>query len=85
MRRCHVLFAAMLLPLIFRGAGKLSLDALIFSFIRNDDVKTILDLRAWSLGLLVIAAPLSILLPAFGLSVSAVAVALGGVSFFVRR
>ncbi len=80
-----LLFAAMLLPLIFRGAGKLSIDALVAYFINIDNEENILDLRAWSLGLLVIAAPLSILFPMFGLSVSAVAVALGAVSFFVRR
>lgn len=80
-----LLFMAMLLPLIFRGAGKLSLDTWIANFTRTDGKETILDLRAWSLGLLVIAAPLSILFPAFGLSTSAFALALGGFSFFVRR
>lgn len=80
-----LLFMAMLLPLIFRGAGKLSLDALMTYFINSGHQENILDLRAWSLGLLVIAAPLSILFPLFGLSVSACAVAMGGFSFFVRR
>lgn len=79
------LFAAMLLPLIFRGAGKFSLDALIANFIMNDDQENILDLSAWSLGLLVIAAPLSILFPVFGLSVSGLALAIGAISFFARR
>lgn len=80
-----LLFAAMLLPLIFRGAGKFSLDALIAHFINKDDQENILDLRAWSMGLLVIAAPLSILFPVFGLSVSGLALALGAISFFIRR
>ncbi|MGH8050284.1 MAG: HvfX family Cu-binding RiPP maturation protein [Methylococcales bacterium] len=79
------LFAAMLLPLIFRGAGKFSLDALIAVFIYRDDQENILDLRAWSLGLLVIAAPLSILFPIFGLSVSGLALVIGAISFFIRR
>ena len=79
------LFAAMLLPLIFHGAGKFSLDALITTFTHHDDQKNILDLRAWSLGLLVIAAPLSILFPVFGLSVSGLALVIGAISFFIRR
>ncbi|MGH8109655.1 MAG: HvfX family Cu-binding RiPP maturation protein [Arenimonas sp.] len=79
------LFAAMLLPLIFRGAGKFSLDALICSYMKSEPHENILDLRAWSLGLLVIAAPLSILFPVFGLSISTIAVVLGGFSFFVGR
>lgn len=80
-----LLFMAMLLPLIFRGAGKFSLDAMIAHFIHKDADDTILDLRAWSLGLLVIAAPLSILLPAFGLSISVLAIALAAVSLFIKR
>lgn len=80
-----LLFAAMLLPLIFRGAGKFSLDALIAHFINKNDQENILDLRAWSIGLLVIAAPLSILFPVFGLSVSGLALVLGAISFFIRR
>lgn len=80
-----MLFMAMLLPLIFRGAGKLSFDAAIASFLDSGREKSILDLRAWSLGLLVIAAPLSILLPVFGLSVSVFALLLWGISFFVRH
>ena len=80
-----LLFAAMLLPLIFRGAGKFSLDALIAHFINKDDQENILDLRAWSMGLLVIAAPLSILFPVFGLSVSGLALALGASSLFIKR
>ena len=80
-----LLFAAMLLPLIFRGAGKFSLDALIDHFINKDDQENILDLRAWSLGLLVIAAPLSILFPVFGLSVSGLALVLGASSLFIKR
>ncbi len=80
-----LLFAAMLLPLIFRGAGKFSLDALIAHFINKDDQENILDLRAWSMGLLVIAAPLSILFPVFGLSVSGLALVLGATSLFIRR
>jgi len=80
-----MLFMAMLLPLIYRGAGKLSVDAAIASLIHSGKAGSILDLRSWSLGLLVIAAPLSILLPVFGLSVSVFALLLGGISFFVRH
>ncbi len=80
-----LLFAAMLLPLIFRGAGKFSLDALIAGLIYRHDQENILDLRAWSLGLLVIAAPMSILFPIFGVSVSILALIIGAVSFFTKR
>jgi putative oxidoreductase len=80
-----LLFLAMLLPLIFNGAGKLSLDALITSFVKSGSDANILDLRAWSLGLLVIAAPLSILLPTFGLAVCTAAVVIAGISLFARK
>lgn len=80
-----LLFMAMLIPLIFNGAGKFSLDAIISALLHSDERKNILDLRAWSLGLLVIAAPLSILFPIFGLSVSGLALVLGAISLFIRR
>jgi len=79
------LFMAMLLPLIFNGAGKFSLDALMSYFSHSASDENILDLRAWSLGLLVIAAPLSILLPAFGLCISVLAIALAATSLFIKR
>ncbi len=80
-----LLFMAMLLPLIFSGAGKFSLDAIISALLHSDERENILDLRAWSLGLLIIAAPLSILFPVFGLSTSGLALVLGTISFFIRR
>lgn len=80
-----LLFMAMLIPLIFNGAGKFSLDAITSALLHSDERKNILDLRAWSLGLLVIAAPLSILFPIFGLSVSGLALVLGAISLFIRR
>jgi putative oxidoreductase len=79
-----LLFMAMLLPLIFRGAGKLSMDAFIAQATHSNTQKDILDMHAWSLGLFVIGAPLSILLPTFGLSICAIAIVLAGISALTR-
>ena len=78
-----LLFAAMLLPLIFRGAGKFSLDAL---FARAFDTRVrhpYIDASAWSLGLLVLGIPLALLVPMAGLALIAVAIALGVAAIFL--
>lgn len=61
-----LLFAAMLLPLVFRGAGLLSLDALLARRYGNDERQPNRDGLAWGIGLFAIGLPLSLLLPAFG-------------------
>jgi putative oxidoreductase len=63
-----LLFAAMLLPLVFRGAGKLSLDALIADRLDTTVSRRQADAGAWGLGLLTLGVPLALLLPGLGLA-----------------
>lgn len=71
-----LIFAVMLLPLIFRGAGKLSLDALVADYFGTGRGRPSTDLLAWGLGLLAIGVPLSLLLPALGLTLAGTGAAL---------
>jgi len=70
-----LIFAVMLLPLIFHGAGKFSVDALVTRRAGTGAAKSegIQDVAAWGLALVVIGVPLSLLLPTLGL-----ALAMGG-------
>ena len=63
-----LIFAVMLLPLIFHGAGKFSLDALLSRWAGNGDsqARGVQDVAAWGLALLVVGAPLALLLPTLG-------------------
>lgn len=67
-----LIFAVMLLPLIFQGAGKLSLDALASRWAGTGagPARGVQDVAAWGLALLVIGAPLSLLLPTLGLGLA---------------
>lgn len=62
-----LLFSAMLLPLVFHGAGRLSLDALLAA--GNDALpeRPLADPVAWALGLAVLGLPALLLVPAAGL------------------
>ncbi|MCX7033766.1 MAG: DoxX family protein [Arenimonas sp.] len=64
-----LIFAVMLLPLIFHGAGKFSLDALLSRWAGTGDsqARGVQDVAAWGLALLVVGAPLALLLPTLGL------------------
>lgn len=61
-----LIFAVMLIPLIFRGAGKFSLDALVSHYAGSHPRHANSDGLAWGLGLFIIGLPLSLLLPTFG-------------------
>lgn len=70
-----LLFMVMLVPLVLRGAGRLSVDALLARFFTLDpQLRPNADLVAWGLGALALGLPLAMLLPVFGL-----ALAVGGV------
>lgn len=71
-----LLFAAMLLPLVFHGAGRLSLDALLAA--GNDALpeRPLADPAAWALGLAVLGLPALLLVPAVGLVLLALSVLL---------
>jgi putative oxidoreductase len=73
-----LIFAVMLLPLIFHGAGKLSVDALVsrWAGTGGDMPRGIQDVTAWGLALLVVGAPLALLLPTLGLSLAIVGLVL---------
>jgi putative oxidoreductase len=66
-----LLFAAMLLPLVFRGAGKLSLDALIAHRLDTTVNRRQEDALAWALGFVTLGVPLALLVPTAGLALVA--------------
>ena len=66
-----LIFLVMLVPLILRGAGKLSLDALLAGFAGNSAAPAPnADLIAWGLGAFAVGLPLAMLLPVFGLTLA---------------
>lgn len=71
-----LLFAAMLLPLVFHGAGRLSLDALLAAGIDALPERPLADPVAWALGLAVLGLPALLLVPAVGLVLLALSVLL---------
>lgn len=75
-----LLFAVMLLPLILRGPGKLSIDALLAHRSGRAELNPYTDLVAWGSALLVAGLALAMLMPTFGLAMAAVGLllAIGG-------
>jgi len=73
--RIPLLFMLILLPLIFHGGGKLSLDTLLRKLTaRGGDDRRIGDLPAIGLALLILAVPLVYLLPGVGFTLLALGV-----------
>ena len=66
-----LIFMVMLLPLILRGGGRLSLDALIAWRLGSGPAQPWADLPAWGLVLLLLGVPLAMLLPVAGLVLAA--------------
>lgn len=66
-----LLFAVMLLPLVLRGAGRLSLDALLGRWLRLGPPRPQADTVAWGLAALALGLPMAMLLPTFGLTLAA--------------
>lgn len=75
-----VIYLVMLLPLLFLGAGKLSLDALISRLLRVGETRPFVDMIGWGLVLLALGLPLAMLVPLPGLALAA----LGAVLLVVR-
>jgi putative oxidoreductase len=71
-----LLFVVMLLPLIFGGAGRLSLDHLLAPRFGLGEPKPVHGPATWAIGLLVFAIPFLMLIPAFGIALLVAAVAL---------
>jgi putative oxidoreductase len=65
-----LIFAVMLLPLVFQGAGKLSLDAVLTGMAGGDEPRGVQDVAAWGLACLVIGVPLILMLPTLGLGLA---------------
>jgi putative oxidoreductase len=64
-----LLFVVMLLPIIFQGPGKISLDYLLARQLKADPMPDPLaDAYAWSIALLALGIPFLMLLPRFGLA-----------------
>ena len=67
-----LLFVVMLLPIIFQGPGKISLDYLLSRKLKADPMPDPLsDAYAWSIALLALGIPFAMLLPTFGFSLLA--------------
>lgn len=73
-----LLFVVMLIPLVFNGAGKLSLDHLIRLWLRRPEPAPRMDAYALGLGLALLGLPLLMLLPKVGASFLLVAAIAAG-------
>jgi len=72
-----LLFVVMLLPIIFQGPGKLSLDYLLAKALRSDPMpEPLADAYAWSLAFLALGIPFAMLVPVVGAVFLAAALAL---------
>ena len=63
-----LIFAVMLLPLVLRGAGRLSLDAAVAAYAATGTRRPVQDPAAWGLAGLVLGVPLFLLVPTLGLT-----------------
>jgi putative oxidoreductase len=71
-----LLFAVMLLPLIFGGGGRLSLDHLVARLTGTKEPLPLHGPLTWAIGAAVFAIPFLMLIPAFGIALLIVAIAL---------
>lgn len=71
-----LIFLVMLLPLILRGGGRLSLDALLGRFQGPSTPSSANDIVGWGLVLVLLGLPMAMLLPLPGSTAAAVGVAL---------
>ena len=63
-----LLFVVMLLPIIFQGPGKLSLDYFAARLFKSDPMpEPLADAYAWSIAFLALGIPFAMLMPMFGL------------------
>ncbi|MDZ7790200.1 MAG: DoxX family protein [Xanthomonadales bacterium] len=75
--RIPLLFVAMLLPLLFSGGGRLSLDHLIVRLTGNQgSLEPVVDATAFALGALVFALATIWLIPSWGIALALIAIAL---------
>lgn len=80
-----LLFVVMLLPIIFQGPGKLSLDYLLARAVKADPMpEPQTDANAWALAFLALGIPFAMLTPLFGLALLIGALAIYGFGRFAR-
>jgi putative oxidoreductase len=80
-----LLFVVMLLPLIFQGPGKLSLDYFVARAFKADPMpEPLADAYAWSIALFALGIPFAMLTPVFGLILLALALLLFLFARFAR-
>jgi len=80
-----LLFVVMLLPLIFNGGGRASLDHLLASALRMDPSPApVSDACAWALAAAVLALPLLMLVPVAGVVLALVAFAMAAFARYAR-
>lgn len=79
-----LLFMIMLLPLILKGPGKLSLDALLVRAVGAGHAGDRGDLLAWGIALLGLGLPLAMLMPTLGLLLAGIGVLLAIASRVLR-
>ena len=76
-----LLFLVMLIPLILRGAGRLSLDALLSKAFKTEPhPQANADLIAWGLAAFAVGLPLAMLLPTIGFTLAGGGLVLLGLS-----
>jgi putative oxidoreductase len=80
-----LLFVVMLLPLLFQGPGKLSLDYLLARALKADPMpEPLADATAWAIAFALLALPFLMLLPAVGAALAAAALALALFARYAR-
>jgi putative oxidoreductase len=80
-----LLFAVMLLPLILRGPGRLSLDALIARLAGRGELIAQGDLLGWGVALVALGLPLTMLLPTFGVALAGLGLLLALSAVWLRH
>ncbi|HVF35907.1 MAG TPA: DoxX family protein [Candidatus Saccharimonadia bacterium] len=80
-----LLFVVMLLPLVFNGAGRLSLDHLIGKLANLDTTSApLLDAYAWALAFAVLGLPFLMLMPKLGVALLALSLACAAFGRYAR-
>jgi len=80
-----LLFVVMLLPIIFQGPGKISVDYLLSRAFKADPMPAPrADAYAWALAALALGIPLLMLIPAVGAALLVAALVLAGIGRYAR-
>jgi len=80
-----LLFVVMLLPIIFQGPGKISLDFLLARSLKAETMpEPLADAYAWSIACLALGIPFVMLIPMFGVALLVAALALFAFGRFAR-